>query len=296
VTIQYDWGSFNGGPAGALGCPNPSGVGVGFPIAIQVTCNNGAAIVLEAHYFEGQAAYLMDTAHPADGIPPSPSFGNAPSLTSVAGTTFCTNAPVPSVFSDCDDTSLGFNTTCFSPTDKVPTGRGRMYTKNAPCQTSPDPRLSTGWVKLPTDPDANGNACNTVPSPATGCTYVGNTITVGGLESSAIAGSFQVPPQGAATDKVKIDKALFSQGKLIVNFSTINETSIVGFNVYAGTSKLNANLIQAAGTGSNAYPFEADRSAAASNKTVSVEVVMKDGSVQKVGPVSVEKERPASVK
>jgi len=171
-----------------------------------------------------------------------------------------------------------------------------MYTKNAPCQTSPDPRLSTGWVKLPTDPDANGNACNTVPSPATGCTYVGNTITVGGLESSAIAGSFQVPPQGAATDKVKIDKALFSHGKLLVNFSTINETSIVGFNVYAGTSKLNANLIQAAGTGSNAYPFEADRSAAASNKTVSVEAVMKDGSVQKVGPVSVEKERPASVK
>jgi hypothetical protein len=287
VTVQYDWGAFNGGPNGALGCPNPSGVGVGFPIAVQVVCNDGATAILEAHYFEGQAAYLMDTSGPADGTPPSASFANAPSFVpNCPAGTYGAHQPTPAVYSDCDDTSLGFGTTCLTPTDKVVVTTGNFYTKNDLCNISPDPRLSTGWV-LSNAPVTAGNACIPITKPATGCAYIGATARLGTTETVGVVGAFQIAGQIAAVDKVTIDKALFSRGSLHVDISTINETAIVGFNVYAGTTKLNGNLIQAKGTGSNAYPFEADRAAVKSNKTVSVEVVMKDGSVQKVGPVSV---------
>lgn len=287
VTIQYDWGAFNGGAAGALGCPNPSGVGTGFPIAVQVNCNNGASLILEAHYFEGQAAYVMDVAHPGDGTPPVPSFANAPSFVpNCPAGTYGAHQPTPAVYSDCDDTALGFGTTCFAPTDKVVVTTGNFYTKNDLCGISPDPRLSAGWVASNATV-TNGTACIPITKPATGCAYIGATARLGGTETIGVVGAFQVAGQIAAVDHVQIDKALFSRGSLHVDFSTINETSIVGFNVYAGNTKLNADLIQAKGTGSNAYPFEADRAAVKSNKTVSVEVVMKDGSVQKVGPVSV---------
>jgi hypothetical protein len=71
-----------------------------------------------------------------------------------------------------------------------------------------------------------------------------------------------------------------------VSFSTTNETSIVGFNVYAGSTKLNSGLLQAKGTGSNSYSFEAPRSAVKANRTVTVEAVKSDGSVERSAPVS----------
>jgi len=36
----------------------------------------------------------------------------------------------------------------------------------------------------------------------------------------------------------------FAQGKLVVAFSTTNETSIVGFNVYSGAEKLNGKYLE----------------------------------------------------
>lgn len=285
VTVYYEFGSGN---PGSVGCPNPAGAVTGSnPVAVQLVCNNGAGVLQTVGFSEDFSQYVIELSAPADGTPIAAGFDNGPSLTSIAGTTVCVNVPQPRVWSDCDPGATGETYSCPDPGVRPAASRGKLYTRTAACGTSPDPRIST-WVPLPVLPDAAGDACNNVPAATNAgeCAFVGTTATFGTTETAAVVGWFQVSGPGAANDKVKIDNAAFAQGKLIVAFSTTNETSIVGFNVYSGATKLNGNLITAKGAGSNAYNFEVGRGAVKGGKSVLVEAVKSDGTVEKTAPVS----------
>jgi hypothetical protein len=291
VTIQYDWGIGN---SGALGCPNPVGDGDGStPVAVQVTCNNGASLLVTTGYLVSLGGFEMEIAQPlnstGDGADPlSASFVNGPTVTgSASATSVCVNVPVPTIFSDCDPTSVGaaLGQCTTAGLSRPTTARGNLYTIQAACGTSPDPRLTQGWTVLPNPPNAAGDACNTLPAAGAGlCNFIADTGIIGGNETLAVLGSLQVAGPGAATDKVKIDSAAFAQGRLKVGFSTENEATIVGFNVYAGSARLNAGLIAAKGVGSNAYSFEIGRGAVKANRSVVVEAIKSDGTVEKTAP------------
>lgn len=294
IQVLYDWGSFN---AGSVGCPSPAGdTEGGSPIAIQMIANNGSGVLATLGYDIGYGGYDVDLVFPFDGTSfgsLSCDFGNAPIVSSVAAgpspdlSQVCVHLNPTKVFSDCDPASGGAVVgTC--PTGvPAPVATGRLYSRTGPCGQSPDPRLSTGWTLLPVQPGAaDGNACNNITQVTGSCNYIGATGNLGGIETLAVAGSVRIQDAAAATDKIKIDRAAFTQGKLVVSFSTINETSIVGFNVYAGQTKLNSGLVQAKGTGSNSYTFDSARSDVKSNKTVTVEAVKSDGSVVRSTPVS----------
>lgn len=285
VTVSYNFGAGN---TGSAGCPNPNPVAEGAGsnvIAVQVIDNDGKSAILTVGFDAGLNGYTLEAAYPFDGESLGViecSYANAPAFVSMVGDTVCVRVPVPTVYSDCDPTSAGAALGSCPSGTPLPTGRGRVYTRTAPCDSTPDSRISSGWTLLTQAPDAAGDACNIVPKPVTGCAFIGATTFIGGIETSAVSGYFQVGGQAAANDRVKIDKATLTQGKLLVDFSTTNEALTVGFNVYAGTTKLNQATIQAKGTGSNSYSFEIGRGAVKSNKSVTVEALKSDGTVEKV--------------
>lgn len=296
VTISFDW-SNQPGPAGAV-CPNPAGVpGVGRNY-FEVVCNNGASVFATVGYDVGFAAYPVDDSHPfnpADqtfDMPASTSAGGLKlaSFTRAGGSdTACIDQTVlPHLYSDCDPTSAyaAFGLFCVDTTPTIAAGTN-IYGKFGPCSQLPTDLRVAAWTQQTTTP-SGASRCVNYPTPTAGnCAWFGTTAVIGGLDTNAIAGWIEVHDPAAATDKVKINSAAFNQGKLAVNFSTENEALTVGFNVYAGSTKLNTGLIAAKGTGSNAYSFEVGRGAVKSNKTVTVEAVKSDGSVVKTDPANV---------
>jgi hypothetical protein len=319
VTVLYDFGLGN---QGSVGCPNPT-QGPEAPVVAQVLCNNGASAMLAVGFDPGSQFYALDYAHPGFANVQA-GFENGPSLTSFgagpspSADTVCVNVPGPTVHSDCDPVALGFDYTCPSGSVRPPIGRGQLYTREAACGSSPDPRVASGWSLTGlTQPDTAGDACNLITRPTTlakvcvggtnpgtsctsnanclggvcagQCAFLGATARIGtppGTETAALVGWLQIAGPAASNDKVKIDNAAFAQGRLVVDFSTTNETSIVGFNVYSGANKLNGSLINAKGAGSNAYTFEVGRGALKGGKSVLVEAVKSDGSVEKTAPVT----------
>jgi hypothetical protein len=298
VTIYYEFGA--GNPL-SVGCPTPGGNGAegSNPVGVQVTCNNGASAYLQTGFSFGLQMYLLEQAMPGTNVI-SAAFDNGPSVTSVSAgpspsaNTVCVNVPAPHVYSDCDANSQngGPNpgTTCDTAAGARPAvTRGKLYYLEAPCATPPSTRLVDGWLLQTTQPDAvTGNACNLINNPtvAGNCGFLAASATIGAIESAGVLSYVKIGGPNATNDKVRIDKAEYSQGKLIVEFSTTNETSIVGFNVYSGPTKLNGSLIAAKGAGSNSYPFEIGRGATKGGKTVYVEAVKSDGTVEKTAPVA----------
>jgi len=290
VTIYYEWGEGN---IGSVGCPNPDQAGED-PVALQLVCNNGAGVLLTIGFYDTAQQYIIELASPgADGGVVTANFDNGPQVVSVndAGTAWQVNArlPVPATISDCNPGSFAeVNGVNLCTVARPAYTRGRLYVREAACGSSPDPRLASGWNLLPGTIDGTGAATNVINKPTAlgSCAFVGATATMGAVETAAVVGSFQVTPNAAANDKVKIDNAAFAQGKLVVAFSTTNETSIVGFNVYTGATKLNGSLITAKGAGSNAYAFEIGRGALKGGKSVLVEAVKSDGTVEKTAPVA----------
>lgn len=288
VTMYLEFGT---GTA-TTGCPNPTGTVTGSnPVAAQIVCNDGASSIAVVGFSEDFQQYVLELAS-ADGTFTA-SHANGPTLTSVAAgptpsaATVCVNVPVPSQNSDCDDTSQGFGYSCQSPSERPALDRGQLYTRVAPCGSAPGLRTAD-WGILPVQPDAAGDACNTIDNPATSgdCAFVGVTGTWGGASTASIISWFQVAGAAAANDKVKIDGARFEKGKVIVDFSTTNETSIVGFNVYSESTKLNGSLIPARGAGSNPYVFEVGRGALKGGKSVLVEAVKSNQTVERTAPVA----------
>jgi hypothetical protein len=299
VQVLYDFGIGN---PGSVGCPAGGGAGANgtTPVTVQVMCNDGASLVATVGWSFDLQQFALDYAGPGDFSAMHAGFQNGPSLTSLnagpspSADNICVNVPaLTATYSDCDQTSAGIDYTCPSGSVRPPLGRGQLYIREAPCGSSPDPRIASGtpfWALLPNQPDAQGNACNVINRPTTTgtCVFIGSTGRVSGVETASLTGWFQVKNTvpGAANDKVKIDHAGFAQGKLVVDFSTTNETSIVGFNVYSDASKLNGSLINAKGAGSNAYTFEVGRGALKGGKSVQVEAVKSDGTVEKTAPVA----------
>jgi hypothetical protein len=299
ITVSFDWGNL---PA-PNGCPNQAQVpNVGRNI-FQIVCNNGAGALITTAFDIGSGGYVVDFAHPYD-----PGTGNfdMPMSTTQTGLQLaqfqrgggtdqaCINqtAAPARMYSDCDPGSLAtaFGVTCPDTTPSLAPGPN-LYTFTGPASQGPaDLRVAAWGSPVATTAGPGGSKCVNFPTPAAGiCTWIGATSSVGGSDTGAISGWTQVcaGDPTAATDKVKINSAAFNQGKLNVGFSTENEALIVGFNVYAGSTKLNTGLIAAKGTGSNAYAFEVGRGAVKSNKTVIVEAVKSDGSVVKTAPATV---------
>lgn len=289
IAVYYDWGAGN---VGSLGCPNPAGAGDGTtPIAIQVTANNGAGVIVTLGFNASLGGFLIEQAHPlnatGDGADPlACTGGSGPEITSVtagvspSANTVCVHAVAPAIRSDCDAGSVGEALALCSTggTTRPPTARGRIFTRVAPCGSSPDPRIA-GWTLATNQPDINtGNACNDVNRPVTtgDCAFIGTTGFVGATETAALTGWFQVQNAAAASDRFSA-KANFERGNFNLSIATINETSLVGFNVLSGTTKLNKELIRAVGTGSQNYTFSVSRGALKSSKTVTVEGVKSTG-------------------
>jgi hypothetical protein len=295
VSVQAEWGAQN--PT-IPGCPNQAQAGDGtLPMGIQVVCNNGATAYFEVGWFGGLQQYALELAT-ADGAgvsaiaPGQP--GNALQLSSVgagpspSAKNVCIHASAPRVYSDCDPGTMGQGNSCIDTTNRPAFQPSVVMVKDGPCGQNPD-LAAAGWIQATNQLDAAGNACNVVnPAPGS-CSFVGLQYrrgaaapgtTVGGIGAWVPVG--EVP----TNDKVKIDGASTAQGKVKVDFSTINETSIVGFNVYSDGAKLNGSLITSKGAGNNAYSFEVGRGALKGGKSVLVEAVKKDGTVEKTAPVS----------
>jgi hypothetical protein len=293
VTVSFDWG----GPlqTNAAACPNAAGVpGVGRN-TVQVVANDGSQILMSVGYSVDFAGYILEMAHPGDGFSPvSCSQNNGMTLVSqvAAGTqaaNVCVAQGAPPIYTDCDAGSGGvsFGNTCTGGTATPPSvAPGNLYTTTGPCDVAPN-QNRTAWAALTTTPGAGGSKCAVIQNPATGCAFVGGSSIVGGTETAAMTGWLRVAGANAASDKVAIKKAELLQGKLVVAFGTENESTIVGFNVYAGTSKLNSGLISAKGIGSNDYSFEVGRGAMKNERSITVEAVMSDGSSVRSGSVSV---------
>jgi hypothetical protein len=297
VTISFDWGN---NPA--TGCPNSAGLpGVGRNF-FEVVCNNGGGALITVAYDIGSTGYVVDFAHPYDPgtgfydlvLGPTQNGLKLAQFNRSAGTdSACIDQATSPIklYSDCDPGSLAtaFGVVCPDTTPLVAAGTN-LFTLSGPSNQKPQDLRAASWAQQVTTAGPNGSKCVNFPTPAAGlCTWIGSTSVIGGTDTGAISGWVEVcaGDPTAATDKVKINSAAFDQGKLAVGFSTENEALIVGFNVYAGSTKLNTGLIAAKGTGSNTYSFEVGRGAVKSNKTVTVEAVKSDGTVVKTAPANV---------
>ena len=292
VTIQFNWQNSvqNNGAA----CPNPAGSpGVGRNV-VQVLANDGSQVLLTVGYSIDFSGYILEMAHPGDGfLPIACSHDNG--LTIVSGTpgvqanTFCVRQTTPRIYSDCDAGSGGtaFGNTCQGGTAMTPSVEpGNLYATSGPCAFAPDARRSQ-WQPLATTPGPNDSKCVVIalpPWPA--CGFIGGSSVIGGVETDALTGWLRIPTFPAAVDKVAIRKADLLQGRLRVDFATENEATIVGFNVYAGTAKLNSGLIAAKGQGSNDYSYEVGRGALKNERSITVEALLSDGTSVRSGPVA----------
>jgi len=301
VTISFDWGGIN--LSNGTVCPNPGGVPGVARNVIQVVANDGSSLIatvgfsLDFAYYLVEAAGPFDAAGPADLAPMSCSSDNGlrfvSSTAGLQASTVCIQQTGVPVHDDCDPGSLGSQlNTCQGGTGTpIVSAPGNLYSRTGPCPETPDLRRSA-WQPLTSTPGPGGSKCVTINLPQTGCLFIGgSTIFSDGAtaasESASLTGYIRIPCFCAAVDKVVIRKAEFLQGRLRVDFSTENEALIVGFNVYAGGTKLNAGFIQANGTGSNDYSFEVGRGALKSERAITVEAVMSDGTTVRTGSETV---------
>src|SRR5262245_12236661 len=102
ITILEEFGT---GTA-TLGCPNSTGTVAGSnPVAVQVTCNNGAGVIIVTGFSESDQGYLLEYASPTGTF--SANFNNAPQIVSVSAgpspsaANVCVHVNNPTVFSDC---------------------------------------------------------------------------------------------------------------------------------------------------------------------------------------------------
>lgn len=291
VTVQYDWGGNSNVPAGNL-CPNTDGNPLTGRNVVQVVANDGSSVNILVGFEPFTLTFYADAAHPLGDLPLSCTNENGLSVQSITtglqADTYCINQTTPAFHTDCDPGSNGeLYGTCAGGA-RPPIAPGQLYTRTAACDSLPDARKSA-WTALTPTAGPGGSKCVVINRPTTAdqCAFIGGTSIIGAAETSAMTGSFRVGGQGAASDKVAIKKAELLQGKLVVDFGTENEATIVGFNVYAGSSKLNGGLISAKGAGSNSYSFEVGRGALKNERSITVEAVKSDGTSVRSGSVSV---------
>ena len=294
VTVTFDWAGppFNSN----ADCPNPAGVpGVGRNV-VQILAVNGAQVLITVGYSIAFAGYMLDMAHPGGGFEPIPcserdglTFVSSPPDSPV--NTVCIRQTAPHIWSDCDAGAGGTSggDSCQSDIDPAPAiAPGNLYTTTGSCTVAPG-ILRAGWQALPTTPGPDGSKCGVINPPATGCLFIGGSSIIGGVETDAITGAIRTCTGSclAGVDRVAITKAEILQGRLRVDFATEQETTTIGFNVYAGEIKLTTELISAQGTGSNDYSFVVGRGALRNERSITVEAVRGVGTPVRSAPVSV---------
>ncbi|HYV84822.1 MAG TPA: hypothetical protein VFB49_02830 [Patescibacteria group bacterium] len=301
VSIEFDWSNRDFStdpPTSPLGCPNPEGLpGIGRNFA-QIVCNDGVGAIITADYWIGLAGYDFNFPTRLDlgtgiytlHLSPAPTGLSLVSSASSGGIdTLCIaqTGPVP-VYSDCDPESLAFQAGvgCDTPTPAVAQGAS-LYLLIGPASPPPTDLRVAAWSLPSTTPGPEGSRCISFPTPAADeCARVGSTAVVGGQDTGAVASWISTCAVPVATDRIKLDSATLSRGKLDVVFSTENETLITGFNVYADATKLNAAPIPAKGNGSNTYLFEIGRGALKSSRIIVVEALKSDGTAVRTDPIN----------
>jgi len=299
VTVLFDWG----GPLQSqAGCPNPGfAQGTGARVVVQVVANDGSSVITSFGFSNDFGQYMVEEAQGFDGaaaIPLSCSQSNGLSLVSntngLNANTVCVQQAGAPVHTDCDAGTVGEALATCSGTvgTQVTAAPGNLYTRTGPCNATPDLRRST-WTALTSTAGPGGSKCVQVTRPADNtCAFVGASSLFGdganaGVESGGLTGWLRIGGAAAASDKVAIKKAELAAGKLSVAFGTENEATIVGFNVYGGSTKLNSGLIAAKGAGSNDYSFEVGRGALKNERSITVEAVKSDGTSVRSASVSV---------
>ncbi|HYV18712.1 MAG TPA: hypothetical protein VFC25_06765 [Verrucomicrobiae bacterium] len=310
LTIQYDWGGIS--LSNAAVCPNPSGVpGVARNI-IQIVANDGSSLIATVGFSVDFGYYIVEAAGPEDLSPMVCSHDNGLTLVSntsgLMSQTVCFQQTAPPVHSDCDPGTAGASmlNTCQGGTGTpVTVTPGNLYTRTGPCNLPPDVRRSS-WTQMTSNPGPNGSKCIVVDTPIdNSCLFFGassffgdganplaeSPVLTGWMRQSCLAsGASAGPPQpgcGAAVDEVVIRNAELLKGRLHVDFGTVNEATIIGFNVYAGETKLNSGLIAAVGQGNNDYSFEVGRGALKNERSITVEAVKSDGTTTRTAAFSV---------
>jgi len=284
VSILMDWGGINW-QVGNATCPNPAGA-YGFARnVVEVVANDGSSAIVTVGFEQGSQVYVLESAHPGGGTEPIfCSHDNGLTIVSITSglqaNTVCVQQTAPPIHSDCDPGSGGeFTQTCQGNTGTpLVATPGNLFTLTASCFPTPDLRRS-GWAPVSSTPGAGGSKCFSFAPPLNPgqCAFIGGSSIIEGVETDVLTGYIRVPCGCAAVDKVVIRKAELLQGRLRVDFGTENEATIVGFNVYAGGTRLNAGFIQANGTGSNDYSFEVGRGALKNARSITVEAVKSDG-------------------
>ena len=307
ITVLFDWG----GPQQSNGsaCPNPQGAqGTGARMVIQVVANDGSSVITSMGFSNDFGQYMVEEAQAFDGasaaIPLACSQTNGLTLVSntngLNANTVCVQQAGAPVHSDCDAGTVGeaLATCTGTAGTQVVSAPGNLYSITGPCNQAPDLRRSVWGAPLAVTAGPGGSKCVQVNRPADNtCAFVGGSslFSDGGgngtsgtpAESGGLTGWLRIGGAAAASDKVAIKKAELLQGKLAVAFGTENEATIVGFNVYGGSTKLNSGLIAAKGVGSNAYSFEVGRGALKNERSITVEAVKSDGTSVRSASVSV---------
>ncbi|HEV8199317.1 MAG TPA: hypothetical protein VGS03_04790 [Candidatus Polarisedimenticolia bacterium] len=309
VVVAFDWGGINLSNGNA--CPNPAGViGVGRNI-IQVSANDGALLIATMGFSLDFGFYIVEAAGPEDLSPMACSHDNGLTLVSntsgLESQTVCFLQSAPPVHSDCDPGTVGeLLGTCQGGTGTPLTVTpGNLYTRTGPCNAPPDLRRAS-WTPLATTPGPGGSKCGVVNPPLdNSCLFYGASSFFGDganppaespaltawmrqtCAASAASAGAPRPGCGAAVDEVVVTKAEILKGRLHVDFSTVNEATIIGFNVYGGVSKLNSGLIAAVGQGNNDYSFEVGRGALKNERAITVEAVLSNGTTVLTAAVTV---------
>ena len=313
ISVMFDWGGINLSNGNA--CPNPLGVaGVGRNV-IQIGANDGSSLIATVGFSLDFAYYIVEAAHPVtagmDVAPLLCSQNNGLILVSntsgLASQTVCFQQSAPPVHSDCDPGTVGeiLNTCQGGTGTPVTVTPGNLYTRIASCTVIPDLRRAS-WTPMVAIPGPGGSKCIVVNPPLdSSCLWFGGSSYFGDganppvespvltavmrqacLASAASPGGPR-PGCGAAVDEVVIEKVEILRGRLHVDFGTVNEATIVGFNVYAGDTKLNAGLIAARGQGNNDYSFEVGRGALKNERLITVEAVLGNGTTVRTSAFSV---------
>ena len=201
ATLFYDWSPGN---PGAVGCPvNFLGTQNGDGrLLVGFVPRGGRSLLVSVGYFIDSGGYLIEGAHPWDGVSVSPLSCPAPGAAMLEVSGLTSNgvtvsadlvARAPSAASDCDPGTPGSDVlgTCPGGPSIMPSfGRGKFYVRTALCPEVGGSILlrRNAWTWI-ADPAANGTAHIAVPAPAAGyCLSIGASFTVDGVESPFIGG------------------------------------------------------------------------------------------------------------
>src|SRR5260221_2157401 len=193
VTIESDWAN-----PGVVGCPVSTDSGPERVVLVVVGVANGAGrgLVVSLSGASPEIGYLVEAAHrlnsTSTGVLPL-SCGTSVGAWALYGT-ISARFVSPSVYTDCDSASFGFNLPNLAPgstsscnDDFQPNGRlGSVYSLLQPCADPIDIHkefwTDSGVMAVP-------GGTTSVPQPVVpvgACLYVGSTTVVGGLETMVV--------------------------------------------------------------------------------------------------------------